>query len=165
MIGLRMFLLISKTCPMLHAQVFLQSLPPTTAPASFLSCNYMVQFQSQGTCALPSLSSHEGPSESYKALCEDGHCCTDQHFQEFCSPQKRSDSGDGTDASLAGSRSRGCSQAPVAGVSLKPPKGMPAWQSSICPALAPQSDLVAFQPFCFLLSIVVLTSVLYFRPQ
>lgn len=116
-------------------------------------------------CALPSLSSHEGPSESYKALCEDGHHCTDQHFQDFCSPQKWSGSGDSTDASLAGSRSRGCSQAPVAGVSLKPPKGMPAWQSSICPALAPQSDLVAFQPFCFLLSIVVLTSVLYFRPQ
>lgn len=49
MIGLCMFLLISKACPMLHAQVFLQSLPPTTAPASLLNCNYTVQFQSQRT--------------------------------------------------------------------------------------------------------------------
>lgn len=43
-----MFLLISKTCLMLQAQVFLQSLPPTTVPAAFLSCNYMVKLQSQG---------------------------------------------------------------------------------------------------------------------
>lgn len=143
-----------------------ESLPPTVAPASFLNCNYMVQFQSHGTCllcqAFPAMKAPVNPTRLSVRLAQ---CCTDQHFQEFCFLQKQSDSGDVTDASLAGSRRRGCSQAPGAGVSLKPPKGMPAWQSSICPTLAPQSDLVAFQPFCFLLSIVVLTSVLYFRPQ
>lgn len=90
------------------------------------------------------------------------YCFTYQCFQEFCFPQKRVDSGDVTDAVPAGSTCCGCSQAPMAGISLKPPRCRPAWHSSICPAWAPQSDLVAFQPFFFLPSIAVpLTSVLY----
>lgn len=90
------------------------------------------------------------------------HLCTDQCFQEFCFPQQRGNSGHVTDTALAGSRSCGCTQAPVAGVNLKPPRCKPAWQSCICPAWAPQSDLVAFQPFSFLPSKAVqLTSVLY----
>lgn len=142
-----------------------ESLPPTTVPASFLNCSYMVQFQSQGMCLLcQAFPAGKVPVNPTRASARLAHRCTDQHFQ-FCFPQKRSDSGDVTDASLAGSRRCGCSQAPAAGVSLKPTKGMPAWQSSICPPLAPQSDLVAFQPFSFLLSIVALASVLYVRPQ
>lgn len=63
---------------------------------------------------------------------------------------------------LTGSRRCGCSQAPVAGISLKPPRCKPAWHSSLCSAWLPQSDLVAFQPFSFLPSVAApLTSVLF----
>lgn len=64
-----MFLLISETCPMLHAQVFLQSryLPPPHLPLSSMAAT-----RSGEASALPSLSSPEGPSEPHKALHEAG---------------------------------------------------------------------------------------------
>lgn len=158
-----MFLLISKTCPMLQAQVFLQSLPPTTVPAAFLSCNYMVKLQSQGHVLLcQAFSAVKAPVSPTRLSARPAHCCMEQRFREFCFPQKRRDSGDTADAE---SRHHGCNWGRVARVTLKPLKGTPAWKSSICPALAPVPDLVAFKPFSFLLSTVVLTSVLYFRPQ
>lgn len=94
--GLCIFLLISKTCPMLHAQVFLQSryllhcarLSSIATPRSGPS-------RRGGVCsALPSLSGRKGPSESQsQPSMRLAHVCTNQHFQEFCLPQTWSDSG------------------------------------------------------------------------
>jgi len=136
----------------------------TSCHCAWLSCNYAVRLQFQGMCLLcQAFPAMEAPENPTRPSMRPAH--PDQHFQEFCFPQIWSDLGDVAGISLAGSRWRGCSQALVAGMSLKPPKGVPAWPSSIRTALAPQSDLVAFQPFCFLRSVVVLTSVFYCRPQ
>lgn len=156
-----MFLPVSETCSLLPAWVFPHSRYQPCCAASFLKCNSMGQFQAPRMCLLCWVLLVWRP----QWIPQDhlwGQPITDQCFQEFCLPQQRGDSGDVTDAAPAGSRCCGCSKAPVEGISLKPPRCQPAWHSSICPAWAPQLELVAFQPFSFLPSTAVpLTSVLY----
>lgn len=141
-----------------------ESLPATAVlPLSSSTIPWASFSHQEGVCSADSFW-FEGLNESHRTPCEasPAHGCAEQCFQEFWFPQQRGDSGDVTDAALAGSRCCGCSQAPVTGMSLKPPRCQPAWHSSVCPAWAPQSDLMAFQLFSFLASIAVpLTSVLH----
>lgn len=143
------------------------SFPAVITSHHCASCFPQLQLHGQvpvtGTCLLcQAFPAVEAPVSPTRLSARPAHCCMEQRFQKFCFPQKRRDSGDTADAE---SRYHGCNWGPVAGVTLKPLKGTPAWKSSICPALVPVPDLVTFKPFSFLLSTVVLTSVLYFRPQ
>lgn len=105
-----------------------ESLPPTTTPASFLNGSYTVQFWLEGRYLLyqacPALKAPVNPT---RPSVRPAHGCTDQPFQEL----------EKNPRALQGHQMPWLQPGPCSRRTLKPPKGTPAWQSSISPALAP----------------------------